>query len=97
MVDIFINIGDMFETHDVTFEIYIEDKLSNKQTMKAPKEILISNFLQTAQQVQKDKRPITVKMIVPYVFWDEFENKQKVLNNGVEYSNDAMVIWQENK
>ena len=75
----------------------IEDKLSNQQAMQAPKPIIISNFLQTAQQVQKQKMPIRLKMIVPYVFWDEFENKQKCLNNSVEYSNDAMVIWEENR
>jgi len=88
---------DMFETYDVTFEVYIEDKLSNRQTMQAPKEIIIANFLQTAQQIQKEKRPIRFKMIVPNIIWDEFEQKQRVLNNSVEYSNDAMVIWEENK
>ena len=35
---------NMFETYEVTFEIYIEDKLINKQTMQAPKEILMANF-----------------------------------------------------
>lgn len=93
----FINMEDMFETYDVTFEVYIEDKLSNRQTMQAPKEIIIANFLQTAQQIQKEKRPIRFKMIVPNIIWDEFEQKQRVLNNSVEYSNDAMVIWEENK
>jgi hypothetical protein len=86
----------MFETYEVTFEVYVEDKLNNKQTMQAPKEILTANFLQTAQQIQRDKRPIKFKMIVPNIIWDEFEGKQKILNNGLEYSNDAMVIWEEN-
>ena len=93
----FIDMEDMLETYEVVFEIYIEDKLSNQQVMKAPKPIIISNFLQTAQQIQKQKRPIRLKMVVPHVFWDEFENKQKCLNNSVEYSNDAMVIWEENR
>ena len=88
--------GDLFETYEATFEIYVEDKLSNRQTMQAPKEILITNFLQTVKQIQKEKRPIKLKMIVPYVFWDEFEKKQRVLDNGIEYSNDAMVVWEEN-
>lgn len=89
--------GDMFETYDVTFEVYIEDKLSNRQTTQAPKEMVVASFLQTAQQIQKDKRPIRFKMIVPNVIWDEFEKKQKVLNNSVEYSNDSFVIWEENR
>lgn len=87
---------DMFETYEAIFEIYVEDKLNNKQTIQAPKEIIMANFLQTAQQIQKDKRPLRIKMIVPNVIWDEFENKQKVLNNSLEYSNDAMAIWEEN-
>jgi hypothetical protein len=49
VVDIFhIDIEDMLEMHDVTFEVYIEDTLTNKLRMKAPKEMLIANFLQTA-------------------------------------------------
>ena len=89
--------GDMFETYDVTFEVYVEDKLNNRQTMQAPKQMIVANFLQTAQQIQKEKTPIKFKMIVPYVFWDEFEKKQRVLNNSVEYSNDAFNIWKESK
>lgn len=92
----FVNMEDMFETHDVIFEVYVEDKLNNKQQMQAPKEMIVINFLQTAQKIQKEKTPIKFKMIVPYIFWDEFENRQKVLNNSVEYKNDAMVIWEEN-
>lgn len=88
---------NMFEMHDVTFEIYIEDKIANRQTIQAPKEMLIANFLQTAKQIKNDKRPIKVKMIRPYTIWDEFEKRQKTLNNEIELSNDAMKAWEENK
>lgn len=87
----------MLEMHEVTFEVYIEDKLTNRQQMQAPKEILIANFLQTAKQIQNDKRPIKIKMIRPEVIWDSFEQKQKVLNNEIELSNNAMTAWEENK
>lgn len=86
----------MFETFEVTFEIYVEDKLNSRQTMQAPKQMIIANFVQTAQQIQKEQRPIRLKMIRQETIWDDFENKQKILNNSVEYSNDAMVIWKEN-
>jgi hypothetical protein len=89
--------GDMFETHDVIFEVYIEDKLTNRQQMQAPKEMLIINFLQTAKQIQTDRRPIKIKMIRPEIIWDNFEQKQRVLNNEIELSNNAMVAWQESK
>ena len=93
----FIDMDDIFEMHEVAFEIYIEDKLTNKQRMQAPKQALIMSFLNTAKQIQNDKRPIKIKMIRPEVIWDEFEKKQKVLNNEIELSNNAMVAWEENK
>lgn len=95
MVYIFhINIEDMLEMHNVIFEVYIEDKLTNRQQMQAPKEMLIANFLQTAKQIQNDQRPIKIKMIKPEVIWDNFEQKQKILNNEIELSNNAMVAWE---
>ena len=65
--------------------------------MQAPKEMLIANFVQTAKQIKTDKRPIKLKMIVPNIIWDNFEQKQKTLNNSVEISNDAMSAWEENR
>lgn len=87
----------MLDMQEVIFEVYIEDKLTNRQQMQAPKEMLIANFLQTAKQMKSDRRPIKIKMIRPEVIWDEFEKKQKVLNNEIELSNDAMVAWEANR
>jgi hypothetical protein len=96
VVDIFhINIEDMFEPYEVIFEVYIEDKLINRQQMQTPKEMLIANFVQTARQIQNDRRPIKIKMIRPEIIWDEFEKKQRVINNEIELSNNAMVAWEE--
>lgn len=83
--------------HNVIFEVYIEDKLTNRQQMQAPKEMLIANFLQTAKQIQNDQRPIKIKMIKQETIWDNFEQEQKVLNNEIELSNNAMVAWEENR
>ena len=88
---------NIFESYEVTFEIYIEDKLSNKQTMQAPKEMLMIQFIQTVNQISKDQRPIKIRMFRPEVIWDSFENKQKVLNNEIVFSNNAMLTWEENK
>ena len=93
-VDMF---GGMFETYEVTFEIYIEDKLVNKQAIQSPKEMLMMNFIQTVRQLSNDKRPMKIKMIAPNTIWDNFEKKQKVLNNEVEFSNNAMVAWEKDK
>ena len=78
-------------------EVYIENKLTNRQQMQAPKEMLIANFVNTAKQMRLDKRPIKLKMIRPELIWDNFEKKQKILYNELELSNDAMIAWQENK
>lgn len=82
---------------EVVFEVYIEDKLTNRQQMKAPKDIVITNFLQTAKQIKNDKRPIKIKMIRPTVIWDEFDKEERILNNEIELSNNAMVAWEEAK
>ena len=97
MVDIFnINIDDMLEMYEVIFEVYIEDKLTNKQQMKAPKEILIANFVNTAKQIKDDQRPIKIKMIRPYTIWDEFEKQHRTLNSEIMINNNAMDVWEAN-
>lgn len=88
---------DMLEMHEVIIEVYIEDRLTNRQQMKAPKDILIANFVQTAKQMRVDSRPIKLKMIRPELIWDNIEQRQKILNNELELSNNAMIAWQENK
>lgn len=98
MINIFhVNFGSMFETYDVVFEVYIEDKLTNRQQMQAPKEMLIANFLQTAKQIQADRRPIKIKMIRPEEIWDKFEQRRRTLNYEIALSNNAMVAWEESK
>lgn len=87
---------NMFETYEVTFEIYIEDKLVNKQAMQAPKEMLMANFIQTVNQIARDNRPMKIRMSRIETIWDEFENKQKALENEVIFGNSAMITWEEN-
>lgn len=85
----------MLDIQEVIFEVYIEDKLTNRQQMQAPKDMLIANFIETAKQIKNDRRPIKIKMIRPYTIWDEFEKKQKTLNNEVSLNNSAMDAWEE--
>lgn len=89
--------GHIFETYDVVFEVYIENKLVKRQMMQAPEKFIIMNFMQMAEQIKNDQRPIKIKIIKQDVIWDNFENKQKVLNNEVSASNTAMITWEENK
>lgn len=87
---------NMFETYAVTFEVYIEDKIVTKQTMQAPKEMLMANFIQTVEKIARDSRPMKIRMSRQDVIWDEFENKQKSIENEVVFGNNAMIAWEEN-
>ncbi len=64
--------------------------------MQAPKEILMANFIQIMNQIGEDKRPMRIKMSRPEIIWDRYENKQKVLENAVIFSNNAMITYEEN-
>lgn len=83
-------IGDFYE---VIFEVYIEDKLVKKQTMEAPKDILIMNFIRTMEQVGYDKRPMKIKMIRQDTIWDNFRGIEKPFDHEVSFSNNAMLAW----
>ena len=91
----FINMGDMFEVFEVDFETYLEDRMMGKQKLRAPKEIIIANFMQTVNQIANDRRPIKIRMTRPEVVWDNFDNKEIVLTNEVSFSNNAMIAWEE--
>ena len=86
----------MFEIYTVTFEIYIEDKVARRQTMQLPKGLLMGNFIQTVNQIARDNRPMKIRMSRQDVIWDEFENKQKSIENEVIFGNSAMIAWEEN-
>ena len=83
------------EIYNVAFEVYIADKLVQKQTMQAPKEFIMMQFIQLAEQIKNDSRPMKVRVVRPETIWDNFENKEKVLYNEVVASNNAMVSWEE--
>ena len=91
----FIDMGSIFETYEVAFETYLEDKMVNKQMMQAPKQIIMANFVQLMNQVKNDKRPIKIRLTRQETILDDFK-KEKVLEHEVAFSNNAMVSWEEN-
>ena len=86
--------GDAYE---VDFEVYVGDQLTQRQKIKAPQEMLMINFIQTAQQIGSNVRPMKIKMTRPETIWDSFENKEKVLTNEISFSNNAMVAFERDK
>lgn len=87
--------GFGFETYEVTCEFYIEDKLMKRQVSEAPKEMIMMTFIQTMEQMSRDKRPMKFIMSRPETIWDSFEKKEKILNNFVSFSNNAYIAWEE--
>ena len=92
----FINMGSMFETYEATFETYLEDKLVGKQTIEAPKEMIMISFVQKMNQIKQDSRPLKVRVTRQETILDDFK-KEKVLEHEIAFSNNAMVLWEENK
>ena len=83
------------ETYEVSFEIYVEDKLVQKQFNDAPKEMLMMSFIRAMEQIGRDKRPMKLVMSRPETIWDSFERKEKVVDNFVSFSNNAYIAWEE--
>ena len=82
-----------FEVFKVDF--YLENKLIQKQSAEAPKEMLIATFMQTMQQIAQDKRAMQFKMTRPVTIYDNFENKQKTINHEILFKNNAMLAFEE--
>lgn len=78
------------DMQEVILEVYVGNQLTNRQRMQAPKEMIMVNFMQTVNQVKDDARPIKIKMIKQDVIYDRFEDKQKVIDNYIEFTNNAM-------
>lgn len=93
----FGRVFEELETFEVTFEVYIEDKVINKQIIQAPKQMLMIKYLQTMEQIGKDKRPMRLRMYRPETVWDRFEQKERVITHEVLFDNNAMLSWKENK
>lgn len=78
-----------FGAYDVIFEIHVGNSV-RKQRMQAPKEMIKLNFIQTANQIAEDSRPMKIRMVREVTIWDRFENKQKTLENVIEFRNNVM-------
>lgn len=88
----------MFDNiYEIELEVYHQNRLINKQNIQAPKEMIMINFVQMMNQIGNDSRPMCIKMIRPITIWSKIEQKQKTLNNELEFSNNAMIAWQDSK
>lgn len=75
------------ELFEVFFEMLIDEKLVQKQKMTAPADIIIANFVSTAQQMKNDPRHIKFRMLRPELIWDQIDREHRVLENCIEIQN----------
>ena len=75
------------ELFEVFFEIWIDEKLAQKQKMTAPADIIIMNFVSTAQQIKNDPRHIKLRLLRPELIWDQIDKEHRVLENCIEIQN----------
>jgi hypothetical protein len=87
----------VIDIYEVVFEIYIEDELVKRQTMRAPREFLLASFVQLAKQIKDNPKPMRVKMIYPVLIWDPFDQQQRILDTGYDLRNKAMDAWIRDK
>lgn len=85
----FIDFG-FGETYQAIIEIYLGNQLIKRESFNAPEIMLKSQFMGLVQQIINEDKPMKCKLIVPEIIWDNYEKKQKVLNNYVEFRNRLM-------
>jgi len=75
------------EIHEVRFEIYHNDKLIQEQSMTAPQEMIIMQFLNLAKQIRNIPDKMKIKLIRPELIWIPWDNQHKILENCIEIQN----------
>ena len=91
----FININQMAEVYEVEITAYLADKLIHQQRLQAPKPFIELKFTQLMEQVAYDNRPLKVKLSRNEIIWDNFEQKQKIIPNYIEFKNNHYLKWED--
>lgn len=72
----------------MTYEIYVDQQMINRQTMNAPMMMHKAQYLDLIKQMSGDSRAMKFKMIgLQDVIWDQFEQKQKKIEQCIVYKN----------
>ena len=82
----FIDFG-FGETYSVIIETYIGNQCVQRQSLNAPEQVLKMQFMGLMQQIAQEDRPMSIKMILYDIIWDNYENKQKAIENYIEFRN----------
>ena len=75
------------EIYSVEFLLYQNNKLIQQQTMDAPKEVIIMQFISIAKQMRNTSEKIKLKLTMPEIIWIPWDNKRKMLVNCIELQN----------
>ena len=80
------------ETYQVIIETYLGNQCIQRQQLNAPEQVLKMQFMGLIQQIAQENRPMKCKMIVLDIIWDNYEKKQKAIENYVEFRNKLMEM-----
>lgn len=75
------------DIYEVKLEVYHDNVLVQKQTLAAPKEIIMMQFLNLAKQIRNTNEKYKIKLIRSELIWIPWDNKHKVLENCIELQN----------
>jgi len=72
------------------FECWLEieqDGRMSRQRMVAPRFVIEQQFMALVQQAASVASPVRIKMLRWDTVWDEFEQRQKQIENSIEFTN----------
>ena len=75
------------ETFEVRFEIYVDEQLNQINTMIAPQDVIIMQFINLAKQIKNIPNRMKIKMIRPELIYIPWDNQHKILENCIEIQN----------
>lgn len=73
------------------YEIYEDGKLIHRQVMEAPVFVHKQQYVDLLNQMSRDPKPMSFRISMKDMIWDEIEQKQKCLENYIEFKNNAFL------
>lgn len=75
------------DIYEVKLEVYHDSVLVQKQTLAAPKEIIMMQFLNLTKQIRNTNEKYKIKLIRSELIWIPWDNQRKILENCIEIQN----------
>ena len=83
------------EPLELIYEIYVGNNRVKREQMIAPFMFYQSQFASLVQQIANEQTTMMLRVFYIDDIWDQFEQKHKQLENGIEFKNNPMVTYHE--